>query len=271
MSRIVKDVGLLTSDNVADVLKFLEILVSLLDQARVLGVSEQDVLRLLLSVTTRHLYNAVLKAIQNNNSVSQLHDAVLHQFVTIRLRSEWMMTYYNRTQAPNESMADFISSIEFYAKVLKVPHSEAEIVALIVSGLNAQTRSRLLFANQPHTFSDLHQLAVQATSFTAVDAIQAVPVAQPEVASPNVRPSAGNMRSNGVRPPIQCHYCGKMGHIQRYCYRKTREQRVMSNSASPQQSNHGTRAFVRNSNHNNDNDNHNGLNQNINHRRDGPL
>ena len=52
-----------------------------------------------------------------------------------------------RTQALNDSMAEFVSSIEFYAKVLKVPHSEAQVVALIVSGLNAQTRSRLLFAN----------------------------------------------------------------------------------------------------------------------------
>ena len=70
LCRIVKDDGLLTSDNVADVLRFLEILVNLLDQARVLAVSQQDVIRLLLSVTTRHLYNAVLKAIQSNNSVS---------------------------------------------------------------------------------------------------------------------------------------------------------------------------------------------------------
>ena len=94
LSRIGKDVGLLTSDNVSDVLKFMETLVNLVDQARVLAVSEQDVMRLLLSVKTRHLYNAVLKAIQNNNSVD---DMVLHQFVTIRLRSEWMMMYYNRT------------------------------------------------------------------------------------------------------------------------------------------------------------------------------
>ena len=76
-------------------------------------------MRVLLSVTTRHLYNAVLKAIHNNKIVDQLHDVVLHQFVTIRLRSEWMMMYYNRTQASNELMADFVSSIEFYAKVLK--------------------------------------------------------------------------------------------------------------------------------------------------------
>ena len=52
LSRIVKDVGLLTSDNVSDVLKFLKILVNLVDQARALAVSEQDVMRLLLSVTT---------------------------------------------------------------------------------------------------------------------------------------------------------------------------------------------------------------------------
>ena len=38
LSRIVKDVDLLTSDNVPDVLKFLEILINLVDQARILAV-----------------------------------------------------------------------------------------------------------------------------------------------------------------------------------------------------------------------------------------
>ena len=62
-------------------------------------------------------------------------------------------------------MADFESSIEFYAKTLKVPHSELQTVGLIASGLNAQTRSRLVFDNQRYSSNDLHQLAVQATSF----------------------------------------------------------------------------------------------------------
>ena len=85
---------------------------------------------------------------------------------------------------------------------------------------------------------------------------------QVSVNGPNVTASPGNMGNDGERPLVKCQYCGKIGHIRRYCRKMMREQRAMSNAASLQSSNnYGTRSLVMVSNNV----------SNYNNRRDGPL
>lgn len=98
-----------------------------------------------------------------------LHAIIMEDFVTCRLRNEWLTKYYFRTQQTQEKMSDFVSDISFYAKVLRVLDDERRIVALIVSGLNAETRSRLVFAVQPTSFDDLERLAIQAANYVTTD------------------------------------------------------------------------------------------------------
>ena len=65
LSKIVKGVGCLTSNNVGDVFKFLQTLICLVNHSRIFPISEQNVMKLLLSITTRYLYNAIFNTIQN--------------------------------------------------------------------------------------------------------------------------------------------------------------------------------------------------------------
>lgn len=169
LENIVRDVGILDSDNPVHILRFLEILVRLKTQAFAFQVSDLDLMRILLSVVTRNLYDLVLRAMQNAYSIDVLHAIIMEDFVTCRLRNEWLTKYYFRTQQTQEKMSDFVSDISFYAKVLRVLDDERRIVALIVSGLNAETRSRLVFAVQPTSFDDLERLAIQAANYVTTD------------------------------------------------------------------------------------------------------
>ena len=236
MENIVRDVGILDSDNPMHILQFLDILVRLKTQAFAFQVSDLDLMRMLLSVLTRNIYDLVLRAMQNAYSIDLLHAIIMENFVTCRLRNEWLNKFYYRTQQIQEKMPDFVSDIRFYAKILRVLDDEKRIVALIVSGLNAETRSRLVFAMQPLSFDDLERLAIQAANYVTTDHSHKANSHLPSNNSRNTSGSDDVVAKNRHRV-VTCYYCGKLGHIQCDCRKKIRDSQTRSVPTHNQQAN----------------------------------
>ena len=93
LEKLIRDVGILDSDNPMHILRFLEILVRLKTQAFAFQVSDLDLMWMLLSVAIHNLYDLVLSAMQNAYSIDLLHAINMENFVTCRLRNEWLTKY----------------------------------------------------------------------------------------------------------------------------------------------------------------------------------
>ena len=119
-------------------------------------------------------------------------------------------------------MPDFIQAKQFFAAVLKVPENEGQIVSLILQGLDAETRSRMVFAVEPHTSAELFDLAARVSNYAFIDSL-ARPSAPPQ---PSFSPS--RHVENRPRRPVNCYNCGRPGHVARDC---TRRRNQNSNSA----------------------------------------
>ena len=167
--KIVRDAGPFDAENPLSILGFFQILICLIDFLFVVSFSDSDLYNMLASVSVRSLRACVLQAKQLSWSVPQFHSYVLNKFVPRLIYQQWLTEYYYRIQRTGESLPDFVAEKIFYASVLKVPDDEAQIVAIILQGLNFETRSRIVFAFEPHTFAELSDLAIRFSNYAIID------------------------------------------------------------------------------------------------------
>ncbi|CAA9998588.1 unnamed protein product [Nesidiocoris tenuis] len=82
---------------------------------------------------------------------------VLDGMTTIKVRMTYQLEYLFRSQRPDESFREFVEDISKYSIILQ-SHQPAEIIEIILAGVNDATRGKFQFQTTPTTLQELDAL-----------------------------------------------------------------------------------------------------------------
>ena len=224
IDEILRNSGTFNVESPLSILGFFKIMIRLIECLSLVQFTDLDLYSMLASVSLRVLRSCVLMAKQQSWPVQRFHAFVLEKYVPRLIYQQWLTEHYYHIQVVTENFCDYVESKRFFAAVLKVSDSEPQIVSNILQGLNAETRSRLVFSSEPRTFVELTELVARVSNYALVDSMACPPVPFSSASSPS-RPTG-----NRTRRPATCYHCGRPGHVVRDCYRRRAQ---ISNSASP--------------------------------------
>ena len=182
------------------------------------GITDQDMLRLLVPYCRSPLSDRLTSVLVSGENFDCFHKLVLECFVPVRLRDRLKLDHFYRPQGTRESLAAFVSSIKSFNRVLRLGLSESEVVDVIVDGINMSERSRLVFAGRPSSFLDLDRICITSNNVQFSDHQREMTEKQL-----NKGPGAVFMVGEGQggfgrgRGPPVCFGCGQRGHIRRFC------------------------------------------------------
>ena len=109
------------------------------------GVTGASLLNMIYPYCRAPLLDRVVWHLGAGGDFDTFHRDVLELFMPGRLHDQMRQRLFYRVQGHGEKLNVFITSIKSAARVLRVDVSEAEVVRVILEGLNPQERSRLVF------------------------------------------------------------------------------------------------------------------------------
>ena len=190
------------------------------------GVTGASLLNMIYPYCRAPLLDRVVWHLGAGGDFDAFHRDVLELFMPGRLRDQMRQRLFYRVQGHGKKLNVFINSIKSAARVLRVDVSEAEVVRVILEGLNPQERSRLVFLERPRSFADLSRACVFARTIQMNDETRSgtsefpVPCSTSGQQRPPNREQRGD---NSERKNYSCYTCGKMGHLARNCHFKRSE------------------------------------------------
>lgn len=117
---------------------------------------EKQTLIAILPKTTGQLRAVWVSAITKGISHPRLSASLIETFLPDRAKQQLILEAIYRVQKPNESLIDFITNVQNSAKVLLA--SEADLLDIILTGMNASTRACLAGFPAPRTVEELLRL-----------------------------------------------------------------------------------------------------------------
>lgn len=117
---------------------------------------EKQIVVAMLPKTAGQLRAYWLNAITQHVSTSQLMQGVLDTFLPDRARQQLITDTIYRVQKTHETLADFITDVQNSARILLDPSTD--LLDIILTGINAQTRARLAGFPAPYSVDQLLQL-----------------------------------------------------------------------------------------------------------------
>lgn len=210
--------------DINSLLHFLRNLVKITSET---NLTQTELYDLLPNYSEGPLLNKIISFKQTGLPIKQLHQDILTTFVPITLKQRLIQDLVYRPQFHHEPLASYISEIKTNSLILKVHHSEKELVAFIKNGLHPEVRSKLVFEQNPVTFADLDMLCINSNNIAYNDYLR------DSVAYKNLQPrpnlslesrqgrntSIANVRSQGANQKT-CYLCNKIGHLARNCWNK---------------------------------------------------
>lgn len=226
IEEILRSAGEYHVEDPSLILGFFQVMVRLIQCLSLVSFGDNDLYNMLASVSVRALRACVLSAKEQAWPIRRFHSYIFDKYVPQFVLQRWLSEYYYRVQGPTESLSDYIEAKKFFASVLLVADDESRVVLSIVQGLNAYTRSRIVFATQPRAFTELYDLAAQVSTYALVDSFshQAFP--------PPVGHSPTTPQENRARRPVTCYSCRRPGHVARDCPRRAPQSRDVPLPAS---------------------------------------
>ena len=146
-------VAALPTSSGADSRNFLKFLIGTNQIFELNLVEEKQALIAVLPKTSGQLRTLWASAIKNAQSYSQLYGGMLAVFLPERVRQQLISDAVYRVQRFNEPLIDFITSVQDTAKILLSP--EADLLDIVLTGMNAPTRARLAGFPAPATMDQL--------------------------------------------------------------------------------------------------------------------
>lgn len=203
------------------ILKFFRITLRILDA---FPEMKSQVFPLIISYTQGPFQNCLLQY-RNTGNFDIFHSMAIKTFIPERQLYVIIQNLVLRRQGDQERLPEFIRDVRESAAVLRVGMSEAELVSVILEGINSHVRSLATFCKRPTNFSELHELCIHIMN---VAFVQGTPV--PNSRHPvEARPANGNFPRFSGAKPVVCHYCKKEGHIKPHCQLLLRKQNYSKN------------------------------------------
>lgn len=223
--------------------QFLKCLVKFCKQVKSFQVNDVQILQLILSHAKGRLANLITEAVLSQLTISLFQEVIIKEFIPTRIFHSLMSKYYYRTQTSSERFLQFAEDIQLVKEALLVPQSEAEAVRMVGIGARLpEVRSLFLGLFPPTTWRQLRDLAPNLNDAAA--AHQQKPSGTPANSSGSVRGpvnslgvnrTSPNLANQGVRPPLQCSWCGKLGHSAGRCWSRLGRRPFNDRTASASQ------------------------------------
>lgn len=188
---------------VNELLDFIKVMLKLNKETH---LSDHKILEVVLGYANGPLYNKLVECRQLGKSLGDVHIMLLNYFVPLGLRENLKRDLVNRPQKHHEPLSCYIISVKENAKLLNCMYSEAELVKLIIMGLNQVTRCRLALTKEPTSFEELELLCVHEQNVAYEDSRRGV-----------IKPKVASFQIASHNAPIKCYNCNKVGHIARHC------------------------------------------------------
>ena len=143
----------------------LKVIRKMLDLHSLPSMSDPVLYSIILPFTKGGLKHCVKTAIKDKFSFDSFHSHVLNSLIPLQLRDRLKMEYYSRYQKASESFSTFVAEIKIANKLLKLNHSQKEVIQTIIHYCAPEERARFVFAEEPRTYQELQVLCEKVQSF----------------------------------------------------------------------------------------------------------
>ena len=199
----------------SDPREFIEFLIQV-EKIRQLNLADPHALLVsLLPRTSNQLRTTWIRAVADNTPIQDLMQSLLNFFLPHRLRHSMVSDLLYRSQRPNEPLAEFISDLQDCQSLLMPALPQGELLEIVLTGINHDTRSRLAGFPAPSSVDELLALAPR------IEVISRMSVAASSNPPPNfdAQPNRQNNRPyNGGQQrgqPNRFHYRDQSHNSQR--------------------------------------------------------
>lgn len=194
--------------NIEELLSLMKIMFKI---KREVKLADSQIINLLVNHCNDPLLNTLLQSKERNLSLTETNRSILENFIPHNMLENMRMHSVNRPQRDNEAFSLYILEVRENAEILMCNYSEAEIVNIIKTGLNFETRSKLTFCADPKSFSELNSLCITFNNVNYSDFCRAK-----QGPALNRPPTEIHQRK-----PVSCYNCGGVGHIAKNCFKRT--------------------------------------------------
>lgn len=205
-----------------DVNQLLNILGTLLKISEFPGMKDAGLLQIALPYCRSPLTEMLVSSLDDGVNFDEFHRVVLETFLPGRMKERLCQERFYRLQNDRETLASFIASIKWVARVLRVGPSESAVVGTILEGITPEERSRMVFATRPNSFADLDRLSVTSRMVAYTDELRRQEQRRDWHSSNarivmQIQEVRGPDSSNRQRKEFVCWECGSKGHTRRFC------------------------------------------------------
>jgi hypothetical protein len=222
VTGLVKNIPVLSSTEPEAVFQFL---VRASEIHRLNLVPDEELLALLVARTTGRITQIFGVHLSVSSCWTSVCSEILSIFLPPRIREGFVSKYIlDRFQSATEELSQFVMSVVSAVDVLGYKVPESDLVHRVVQNIHPSVRSRLVFASEPKSISDLYFLASQVAEGRAIDDRRReleryAPSGNRQSDrsdSRHVSMTVGETRRSSSRV-LRCFNCSGIGHARRNC------------------------------------------------------
>lgn len=128
------------------------------DQAEVSSLSHEVIFQVIYPLADGRLRRLITKCKREGGSLKELRQGILAECLGVNRRKDLADEHYYRVQAREETLGDYIERVREARIALCVEETEGEAVTRILDGMKPEDRLCVMFADKPHSFSDLDNM-----------------------------------------------------------------------------------------------------------------
>jgi hypothetical protein len=137
-----------------------------------------------------------------------------------------------RFQSSGEYLNGYIMSVVAAADILRFAGSESQLVHRMVENLHPRVKSNFLFASRPESVRVIFSFATTVAVAVALED-RRKRLTEPIQQGGNPRPVVNSMiRARFLRPRLISGACGALGHLERDCPSRSRQDRSSGRSGN---------------------------------------
>ena len=189
------------------------------------GMQDSYLLSIILPYCRSPLSDRLQDAFNFGQSFDQFHLNILDFFIPSSMRERLKVELVYRPQGVRETLSEYVAQVKRAGRVLRLGLPEADMVKIILDGINPEERSRLVFAGRPSTYLELDRLCVTARSVQFLDRQREQALGFPAAVPSEPVPTAQERPHRSSQFVPTCFGCGQREHSRNFCPRNRNEPR----------------------------------------------